>query len=123
MKNQIISLNQKLADAKLENHNKKRTISELEQAAARISACNINAAANDEDFPMKDQAVQQLKGKIEFLQNRIEVLQKEKKSEKEASRNNIKIIKVRIAAMKNLMITYRNNKISESNKKALTAET
>jgi len=122
LKNQIINLNQKLADAKLENQNQKRTISELEQAAARISASNINAAAAGGDFPMKDQAVQQLKGKIEFLQNRIEVLQKEKKSEEEASKNNIETAKARIAAMENLMIAYRN-KIAESNKKALTAET
>jgi len=122
LKDQIINLNQKLADAKLENQNQKRTISELEQAAARISASNINAAAAGGDFPMKDQAVQQLKGKIEFLQNRIEVLQKEKKSEEEASKNNIETAKARIAAMENLMIAYRN-KIAESNKKALTAET
>jgi len=122
LKNQIISLNQKLTDAKLENQNQKRTISELEQAAARISASNINAAAAGEQFPMDGQTIQQLKSKIEFLQNRIESLQNERKTEEEASKNNIETAKARIAAMENLMIAYRN-KIAESNKRALAAET
>jgi len=121
LNNQIINLSQKLNNAKIENQNQKRTISELEQAAARISASNINAAA-EEQFPMENQTIQQLKSKIEFLQNRIEALQNEKKSEEEASKNNIETAKARIAAMESLMIAYRN-KIAESNKKALAAET
>jgi len=120
LNNQIINLSQKLNSAKIENQNQKRTISELEQAAARISASNINAAA-EEQFPMENQTIQQLKNKVEFLQNRIEALQNEKKSEEEASKNNIETAKARIAAMESLMIAYRN-KIAESNKKALAAE-
>jgi len=121
LNNQIINLNYKLNNAKIENQDQKKTILELEQAAARISANNINAAA-EKQYPIESQTIQQYKDKIEFLQNRIESLQNEKRSEEEASRNNIDSAKARIVAMENLMIAYRN-KIAESNKKALAAET